>query len=120
MTTIEDLRWQMDLLFRAYQLRKARKIGVVLADCGVIYLSDDELDPWGTRRRVSWAQLAKIVESAEKDAGAADGQAITPVPAEKAKTKRRVDNAAALPKRFADWGATRRAEWAALGGRPNA
>jgi hypothetical protein len=53
------------LLTRLETLRKARRIGVVLAECGRYYLSDSESNMWGTKRRCSKEQLWELVHATE-------------------------------------------------------
>jgi hypothetical protein len=50
------------LIGRLVELRRAGRIGIVLADCGVYYIAEDERDPWGTRRRYSVPELWALVE----------------------------------------------------------
>jgi hypothetical protein len=55
-----------DLLRRAMALRKERRIGILWAEQGRFFISESELDPWGTRCPVSVTELKVIVEAAEK------------------------------------------------------
>jgi hypothetical protein len=61
---LESAEW-IDLISRAAALRKARKIGVLLADCGVLYTCDSEFDPWGTRRPLTLGRFRALIEEAE-------------------------------------------------------
>jgi hypothetical protein len=59
------LEQQLDLVKRAYELRKARRICIVFLECGTVFLSRDEQDPWGTRRQVSWTMFQAYIEAVE-------------------------------------------------------
>jgi hypothetical protein len=61
-----SLREELDIVSRLYQLRLARRIGVVLADSGRYWIAESEGDPWGTAVRYSVAQLKDLVERLEK------------------------------------------------------
>jgi hypothetical protein len=58
---------RLDLVLRAWELRKARKIGIVLADQGRMYLCESEVDPWGTARYLSWPRFREMVEGVERE-----------------------------------------------------
>lgn len=63
---------QIDLIGRAYELRKRRLIEIVFVVEGRIYLSLSEVDPWGHRYGLSWEGLEGRVLAAERmDAGEA-------------------------------------------------
>ncbi len=57
--------WHLDVLWRAYLLRKARLLPVVLADCNALWVCGEPADAWGTRHRISWEGLRRLVEEAE-------------------------------------------------------
>jgi hypothetical protein len=63
--TEAKLRVDLDLVARLWRLRVARKVGIVLVDCGRVYLCESEFDPWGSRRRLSPEALRELVEAAE-------------------------------------------------------
>lgn len=56
---------QLDLVRRLLVLRQERKVGIVLADEGRIYISTNQMDPWGDKCRFSWDQVRELVESLE-------------------------------------------------------
>lgn len=56
---------EADLVRRAMALRKQRRIGVLWADSGRFWISESELDPWGSRVRISLARLLDMVVAAE-------------------------------------------------------
>jgi hypothetical protein len=56
---------QLELIGRAAVLRKARRIPIVLAERGQMFVCQSEVDPWGTRRRLTWGRLEAMVQAAE-------------------------------------------------------
>lgn len=56
---------EVDLVRRALAMRKLRKIGILLAEDGRYWITEDEFDPWGSRVSISLAALALMVEAAE-------------------------------------------------------
>jgi hypothetical protein len=66
---------QLNLIGRAAALRKERRLPILLADLGQVYICESEVNPWGTRRPLSWARLERMVEEAEH-AGAAAGKPV--------------------------------------------
>ncbi len=51
---------------RAFALRERGAIGILLAECGRLYISDDAVDPWGNKRLISADELRALVDLAEK------------------------------------------------------
>ena len=56
---------ELDILRRAWRLRQQRLIGVLWAEAGRFWISESELDPYGTRARISLAALKELVEQTE-------------------------------------------------------
>ena len=56
---------QLALVKRGYELRKACRIGIILADCGRLYIAESEHDPWGSKRRLTWDEFAALIIEAE-------------------------------------------------------
>lgn len=68
-TALQTPAWDEEyaLLLRLLALRRAGKVGVILAECGVYYISDGPVtDVWGYRVRYSKKELLELVESLEK------------------------------------------------------
>jgi hypothetical protein len=57
---------RLDLILRAWRLRQARKIRLILADQGRIYVCASECDPWGTAQQITWREFRDLVEGAER------------------------------------------------------
>lgn len=57
--------WHLDMVWRAYGLRQAGRLPVLLIEQSALYVTEDLCDPWGAARRISWPQLAAMVEAAE-------------------------------------------------------
>jgi hypothetical protein len=70
----DPLLAELDLVRRALALRKKRLIGVFYAHEHSYYLASDELDPFGSRTRVSLAQLAVIVDQADAQTSQGDSR----------------------------------------------
>jgi hypothetical protein len=64
-TNVPTADLEADIVRRALAMRKLRRIGVLWAESGRFYVSESELDPWGTRMPVSLGQLKAMVEAAE-------------------------------------------------------
>jgi hypothetical protein len=60
---------QLDLVGRAARLRAARRIPILLAERGQMYVCESAVDPWGSRRKLSWARLEAMIVEAEAQAG---------------------------------------------------
>lgn len=62
MTDAENL----DLIRRVLVLRKLKQIGVIWAECGLFWISDQELDGrLGAKRPISFERLTALVERTE-------------------------------------------------------
>jgi hypothetical protein len=57
-----DFSEEHRLIERLLDLRRQGRIGILLADCGVYYIAENEQDPWGTRRHYSIEQLWALVD----------------------------------------------------------
>lgn len=57
---------QLSLLTRYYKVRKLRLVPSVLAEYNHLWLFDNPLDPWGSRRRITWEQLESMVAAVEQ------------------------------------------------------
>ena len=57
---------EIDLIRRALELRKQRKIGVLWAESGRYWISESEVDPWGSRRRITLLELQQNIEAARQ------------------------------------------------------
>jgi hypothetical protein len=55
----------IDLIRRALALRKAGRIGVLWCEDGRVWISENEVDPYGSRLRVSLEALRALVEELE-------------------------------------------------------
>jgi len=62
-------RHRCNLIHRAWKQRQTRRMRQVLVDCGRVYFCLSEIDPWGTKFRVSWERLEAEVETAECASG---------------------------------------------------
>jgi hypothetical protein len=60
------LEEELALIQRAYELRRAGRFGVILADEGRLYVCGSESEPRETRRRVYLDRLRRLVEEAER------------------------------------------------------
>lgn len=58
---------ELDIVRRAWVLRKQRLIGVLWAEAGRFWISESEFDPYGTRARISLAALKDLVERIESE-----------------------------------------------------
>ncbi len=56
----------VDILRRALALRKRRLIGVLWAEEGRYWISRNEIDPYGSRERVSIQKLFELILELEK------------------------------------------------------
>lgn len=57
-----ELRSQLDLVGRAFRVRKLGLVPVLWIDCDVIRVSESDLE---SPRRISWDELRLLVEDAE-------------------------------------------------------
>lgn len=53
------------LFFRYQTLRRQRRIDVLLAEGGHLYLADNPLDLWGSKRSISHGELRSTIEELE-------------------------------------------------------
>jgi hypothetical protein len=61
------LRWRLELVSRAYALRKARAFPIVWVDAWQVYIAPDgSADPWGVKVAIGWADLEALVQRAER------------------------------------------------------
>lgn len=56
---------EIEIVRRALALRKRREIGVLWAEHGRYYISENEIDPYGSRVSVTLVRLREIVEAGE-------------------------------------------------------
>ena len=57
---------EIDLIRGALELRKQRKLGVLWAESGHYWISESEVDPWGSRRRITLLELQQYIEAARQ------------------------------------------------------
>jgi hypothetical protein len=63
--SLEDSIDEIDVVRRALALRKQKRIGVLFAENGKYWIAESELDPYGTRVRISIDRLRELVELLE-------------------------------------------------------
>jgi hypothetical protein len=56
---------ELDLIWRVYLLRKARRLNPIYLEFGVWYLAESEANPWHNRHRMSWDDVRRSVEALE-------------------------------------------------------
>lgn len=81
---IEPQLDELDIVKRAWMLRKQRLIGVLWAEAGRFWISESEFDPYGTRARISLGALKELVERIEIEEEKAVQLARKPAAAESA------------------------------------
>lgn len=61
----DKLREELEVVARLYRLRKARRIGVVLADWGRYWIAESDADAEGTKVRYSLRKLKELCDQLE-------------------------------------------------------
>ncbi len=62
---LDKERAWLDLIWRAYLLRKARLLPVILIEGRNLWITTECIDPWGEKRRITPEALRAMVEAAE-------------------------------------------------------